>query len=261
MARVADGARIAADVEIGPCCVVGPDVELRSGVRLLSHVSVTGVTSIGERTVVHPFASIGSPPQSLGYRGGATRLTVGADCLIRESVTMNTGTEDGGGITTVGDRGYFMSYAHVGHDCHVGNDVIFANNATLGGHTTIGDHVFIGGLAATHQFTHVGAHAMISGLTGVRGDVIPFAIAAGTFSRLSGINVVGMRRRKFSNETIRGVRAAFHRLFDGEGKAVDRADAVEKEFSGNDAVAQIVAFLRSKRDNRPLCMPGDHKQD
>ena len=210
-ARVADGARLADDVEVGPYCVIGAQVEVRSGVRLLSHVNLAGITVVGERTVIYPFASLGTPPQSFGYGGEPTRLVIGPDCSIRESVTMNTGTAQGGGVTEVGARGYFMPYCHVAHDCRIGSDVVFANSATLGGHCTIGDHVNIGGLTAVHQHTRIGAHAMISGITGLRGDVIPFGIAAGSFARLSGINVVGMRRRKFPRESIRAVRSAWKR--------------------------------------------------
>jgi UDP-N-acetylglucosamine acyltransferase len=170
---------------------------------------------------------------------------------------MNIGTEDGGGVTEVGDRGFFMAYSHVGHDCRVGNDVVFANCATLGGHCAVGEHVFIGGLSAAHQFTRIGDHAMISGLSGLRGDVIPFGIAAGAFARLSGVNVVGMKRRKFSNETIRAVRAAYRLLFFSEGILERRLEAVEASFGTEKAVAQIVAFIRAARD-RPLCSPGSH---
>ena len=258
-ARVADGARLADDVEVGPYCIVGPQAELLAGVRLLSHVNITGVTRIGERTTVYPFASLGTPPQSTSYRGGATKLLIGADCLIRESVTMNTGTEDGGGVTQVGDRGFFMSYSHVGHDCIVGNDVVFANEATLAGHCVVDDYVVISGLSAAHQFTHVGAHAMISGLTGLRGDVIPFAMAVGPSARLAGINVVGMRRRQFSKEAIRAVRLAYRALFFGAGDLQQRTAAVEKEFGGEPAVAQIIAFVRRKR-RRPLCFPGSETE-
>jgi UDP-N-acetylglucosamine acyltransferase len=253
-ARVADGARLADDVEVGPYCIIGPDVELTSGVRLLSHVNVSGVTIVGERTVIYPFASIGTPPQSFTYNGEPTRLTIGPDCCIRESVTMNTGTHQGGGVTEVGSRGYFMPYCHVAHDCKIGSDVVFANSATLGGHCVVGDHVNIGGLAAVHQFTRIGAHAMISGITGLRGDVIPFGLAAGAFARLSGINVVGMRRRKFPQASIRAVRNAFHLLFSGEGLLEQRITAVETQFGGDEAVAQIVKFVR-QGGNRPLCHP------
>lgn len=253
-ARVSEGARLAEDVEIGPYCVVGPQVELKSGVRLLSYVNVVGATTIGERTVVYPFASLGTPPQSIAYRGTPTLLVVGADCVIREGVTMNTGTEEGQGVTTVGDRGFFMAYSHVAHDCHVGNDVIFANNATLGGHCVVGDHVFIGGLAAIHQFTHIGAHAMIGGMSGVSSDVIPFGLANGITARLRGINVVGMRRRNFSEQTIRTVRAAYRRLFLSDGPWDERIQAVETQFGGDVAVAQIITFVRKTR-KRSLCLP------
>ena len=138
-ARVADGARIGGGVEIGPSCLVGSQVELKDGVRLIAHVNVTGVTTIGEATVVYPFVSLGTPPQSAHYRGGATQLVIGARCELREGVTMNTGTEDGGGITRVGDRCLFMVASHVAHDCDIGDDVTFANNAVLGGHVSVGD--------------------------------------------------------------------------------------------------------------------------
>jgi UDP-N-acetylglucosamine acyltransferase len=254
-ARVAEGARLADDVEVGPYCVIGSGVELRAGVRLLSHVHLAGTTTVGERTIVYPFASLGTPPQSVGYGGEPTRLMIGADCTIRESVTMNTGTVQGGGVTEVGDRGYYMAYSHVGHDCRVGSDVVFANSATLGGHCTIGDHVFIGGLAAVHQFTRVGDQAMISGVSGVRDDVIPFGIAAGAFARLSGVNMVGMRRRKFPPETIRAVRNAYRALFFGEGLLAQRIETVETRFGADPAVAQIVSFVRDAQ-NRSLCRPG-----
>jgi UDP-N-acetylglucosamine acyltransferase len=258
-ARVADGAQLADDVEIGPYCVVGPQVELHAGVRLLSHVNIAGVTRIGERTAVYPFASLGTPPQSTGYRGGATKLIIGADCVIREGVTMNAGTEDGGGVTQIGDRGFFMNCCHVGHDCIVGNDVVFVTQAGLAGHCVVDDHVVISGLSAAHQFTHIGAHAMISGLTGLRGDVIPFAMAVGPSARLAGINVVGMRRRQFSKEAVRAVRMAYRALFFGAGDLEQRTATVEKQFGSEPAVAQIVAFVRRKR-RRPLCFPGSDEE-
>lgn len=151
-ARVADGARIGEGVEIGPYCTIGPQVELAAGVRLISHVHITGVTTVGEGTVVYPFASLGTPPQSVHYRGGATRLDIGPQCEIRENVTMNRGTEDGGGVTRVGARCFFMVGSHVAHDCQVGEAVTFANLVTLGGHVHIGANAFLGGLVAVHQY-------------------------------------------------------------------------------------------------------------
>jgi len=258
-AQIEPGAAIGREVSIGPYCVIGPDVVIGDGCRLLAQVHLAGHTTIGPRTVIYPFASLGTAPQSAGYRGGPTRLVIGADCNIRESVTMNVGTEDGGGLTQVGDRGFFMAYSHVGHDCQVGNDAIFANSATLGGHCNVGAHAFIGGLSAAHQFTRIGAHAMIGGVSGLRGDVIPFGIAAGDFARLRGVNVVGMKRRKFSSATIRAVRSAYRLLFFAKGALMDRLDAVETEFGQDEAVAQIIAFVRDARD-RPLCVPGSYHE-
>jgi UDP-N-acetylglucosamine acyltransferase len=257
-AVVVSGAELADDVEIGPYCTVGPNVELRSGVRLMSHVNVDGHTLIKERTTIYPFASLGTPPQSLSYRGSPTRLTIGEGCVIRESVTMNTGTEDGGGITVVGDRGFFMAYSHVGHDCRVGNDVVFANCAALGGHCIVDDYVFIGGLTAVHQHTRIGAQAMLGGMSLARGDIIPYGLMMTT--ELRGVNITGMRRRKLSRDTIDAVRAAYKRLFFGAGTFAQRVDATEAELGGNQAVAQIVAFIRGGH-NRPLCLPGKRHED
>jgi UDP-N-acetylglucosamine acyltransferase len=254
------GADIGPDVSIGPYCIVGPHAVIAPGCRLIAHVHVTGHTTIGARTVLYPFVSLGTPPQSVKYRGGATRLIIGADCDLRESVTMNTGTEDGGGQTTVGDRGLFMAYSHVGHDCQVGHDVTFANAATLAGHCTIGDHVFMGGLTAVHQFTRVGAHAMIAGMTGVRSDVIPFAVATGVYARLRGLNVIGLKRGGFSHQTLHLIRSAYHKLFFDEGLFNARLDVVEAKFGRDPAVAQMVAFVRAG-SARSLCQPGGRHED
>jgi len=252
--RVSDGARIADDVEIGPFCTVGPDVELRSGVRLLSHVNLSGVTSIGERTLIYPFASLGTPPQSNGNRGGATRLTVGSECRIREGVTMGTGTEDGGAVTTVGDRCFFMANSHVGHDCHVGNGVTFANGAVLGGHVVIGDHAFIGGNAAVHQFVRIGEGAMIGGLSGITRDVIPFGFAFGPKADLVGLNTVGLKRRKFARADLHRIRRAYRTLFFGEGVFAARLQQASDEFSSDAVIGKIIAFIRDG-GSRPLMMP------
>ena len=259
-ARVASGAVIGNDVTIGPFCVIGPHVVLGDGCRLIAHVHVTGRTTIGPRTVIYPFASLGTPPQSTRYRGGDTRLIIGADCDLRESVTMNIGTEDGGGVTTVGDRGFFMANSHVAHDCHVGNDVTFANCATLGGHVEVGDGVVIGGLSAVHQFTRVGSFAMIGGVAGVRGDVIPFGLANGDYARLEGLNLVGLKRRKFSRERIQAIRRAYQKLFLDPGQFAQRVDAAANEFAADETVMQIIAFIRAG-EHRPLCRPGRSRED
>ena len=210
-ARIEAGAVIGKDVSIGPYCTIGAHVSVGDGCRLIAHVNLTGHTTIGPRTVIHPFASLGSPPQSFSYRGGPTKLVVGADCDIRENVTMSTGTEDDRGITEVGDRCFFMVGSHVAHDCKVGNHVVFANNTVLGGHVTIGDHVVFGGGVAVRQFVRIGEGAMIVGLSGVRADVIPYGMAHGPLANLIGLNVVGMRRRGHSKADIHRVRRSLRR--------------------------------------------------
>lgn len=244
-ARVEDGAVVAPDAEIGPFCTVGRHVKIGSGCRLISHVNIAGHTTIGDACTIYPFASLGTPPQSLSYRGEPTTLEIGASCIIRESVTMNVGTVAGGGITQVGSRGFFMSYSHIGHDCIVGDDVIFANSATLGGHCQVGNNVFIGGLSAVHQFARIGSQAMIGGVSGVRGDVIPFAIASGQNAKLEGLNVIGMRRRKFTRERLHKVRAFYQQLFHGPGQFSDRVTALAGERDIDPAIAEILDFVTS----------------
>ena len=251
-ARIEAGATIGKDVAIGPYCTVGARVSIGDGCRLIAHVNLTGHTTIGPRTIIHPFASLGSPPQSLSYRGGPTRLVVGADCDIRENVTMSTGTEDGGGVTEVGDRCFFMVGSHVAHDCKVGSHVVFANNTLLGGHVTIGDHVVFGGAAAVRQFVRIGEGAMIVGLSGVRADVIPFGMAHGPLADLIGLNVVGMRRRGAAKADVHRVRSAYQSLFFGDGEFRSRVDRVAAEYSGEALVGKIIDFIRTAK--RPLTM-------
>lgn len=243
-ARVADGARLGDDVEIGPYCIVGPLVELRASVRLLSNVNITGVTTIGERTTVYPFASLGTPPQSTKYRGGATRLIVGAQCDIREGVTMNTGTEDDRGVTKVGDRCFFMVGSHVGHDCVVGNDVTLANNTVLGGHVTVGDFVTFGGGVAVRQFSRIGDGAMIVGLSGIRADVIPWGMAFGHLANLVGLNVVGLRRRGFKKPDMHGLRQAYEAIFFGPGTFRERFDHLAAQ-SNTPLIEAMLAFIKA----------------
>lgn len=255
-ARIEDGAVIGDDVEIGPFCIVGPNATIGARCRLVSHVSVTGHTTIGEGCTIYPFASLGAPPQDLGYRGEPTRLEIGAGCTIRESVTMNLGTVKGGGLTKVGERGFYMAYSHVGHDCQVGSDVIFANSATLGGHCEVGDFVYFGGLSAAHQFVRIGAQAMIAGCSGLRHDVIPFGIASGQFAHLEGLNVVGMRRRKFGHARLQTIRAFYQDLFHTTGLFADRLARVQPRAADDPAIAEILKFI-GDGGKRPLCMPPD----
>jgi len=251
-ARIAAGAAIGRDCSIGPYCTIGRDVALGDGCRLMSHVNIGGHTAIGARTVIYPFASLGTPPQSVKYRGGATRLLVGADCEIREHVTINTGTEDGGGLTQVGDRCFLLIGSHVGHDCKVGNNVTIANNVMLGGHVEIGDHVVFGGGAAVRQFVRIGQGAMIVGLSGARADVIPWGAVQGPLANLVGLNVIGLRRRGTAKSEILALRRAYEALFFGTGEFRARLDQLEAECGGEPLVAEMIAFIRS--GTRPLTM-------
>ena len=253
-ARVDSAAVIGHDVSIGPYCVIGPHVVIGDGCKLVAHVHVTGRTHIGPRTVIYPFASLGTPPQSVHYHGEPTRLVIGADCEIREGVTMNIATT-ARGETTVGDRCFLMANSHVAHDCIVGNNVTFAQGATLGGHCEVGDLVFLGGLCAVHQFTRLGESAMIGGVSGVRGDVIPFGLANGDVAHLDGVNVVGMKRRGFSRQWLHAVRSASRMLFDPScGAMPERLSALETQFADCEPVQKIVAFMRAAGE-RPICWP------
>ena len=251
-ARVADGAVLSPDVSIGPYCVIGPHVTLGEGVRLVAHVHITGHTSVGQRTVIYPFASLGTPPQSVKYKGGPTRLVLGADCDIRENVTMNIGTEDDRGITEVGNRCFLMAGSHVAHDCKVGNEVTFANNVVLGGHVSVGDNVMFGGQAAVRQFVRVGEGAMIVGLAGVRADIIPFGTAQGPLADLIGLNVVGLRRQGQSKADIHAIRRAYQAMFFGAGTFRERFAQVAETMGGHPLVDKIIGFVRS--GTRPLTM-------
>lgn len=257
-ARIAKGARIADHVEIGPYCIVGPSVEIKSGVRLLSHVNLSGVTTVGEGTTIYPFASVGAAPQSLRYKGGATRLVIGANCQIRENVTINTGTEEGGGVTVIGDDCLFMAGAHVAHDCILGSRIVFANNAVAAGHVEIADYAILGGYSGVHQFVRIGESAMIGAHSLVTQDVIPFGFVVGRVGRLSGINVIGMTRRGMSKGDIRTVRLAYKALFEGEGEFADRVEAVNAQFGDSPQVAKVVAFVRPAK--RPIMKTKVHQR-
>ena len=251
-ARIAAGAVIGRGVVIGPFCTVGPNVAIGDGCVLASHVNIAGHTTIGPRNKIQPFASLGTPPQSVGYRGEPTRLVVGADNDIREHVTMNTGTAADRGITQVGDGCMFMVNSHVAHDCTVGNKVTFANNAVLGGHVTVGDNVVFGGGVAVRQFVRIGEGAMLVGLSGIRADIIPYGMAHGPLANHVGLNVVGMRRRGLSKADIHRVRDAYQALFFGAGEFRARVEQVAADFAGEPLVMKIVDFIRAGK--RPLTM-------
>ncbi len=235
-AIVEDGAQIGAGVRIGPFCTIGAHVSLGDGCDLKSHVVVAGHTSIGARTTIFPFAVIGHAPQDLKYAGEPSTLTVGTDCIIREGVTMHPGTGHGTMKTVVGDRCFFLAYAHVAHDCRVGNNVVMTNNAMIAGHCKIGDFAIIGGMSA------------------VENDVIPYGMAIGNRAYLAGLNIVGLRRRGFSRDKIHDLRRAYRLLFANEGTLVERVEDVGEEFAKHPIVHEILDFIRANSD-RSICTP------
>lgn len=259
-AIVEDGAKIGEGAKIGPYCLVGRDATLGDGVELVSHVVVAGTTSIGARTRIFPFASIGHQPQDLKFKGEPCSLTIGSDCIIREGVTMNPGTEGGGSVTTVGDHCAFLANSHVGHDCRVGSHVIFSNNVMLAGHCNVGDYAIIGGGAAVIQFARVGAHSFVGGMSGLENDLIPYGMALGNRARLSGLNIIGLQRRGFSRTDIHGLRRAYRLLFAAEGTLLERLEDVAEEFKGQPIVDEIISFIRAG-GKRSLCTPYSDKDE
>jgi UDP-N-acetylglucosamine acyltransferase len=257
-ACIKPGAVIGHGAAIGPYCVIGAHAVIGDDCKLAAHVHVAGHTMIGPRTAIYPYASLGTPPQSTKYRGGPTRLVVGADCDIREGVTMNTGTEDDRGVTSVGDRCMLMVGSHIAHDCVVGNDVTFANNVVLGGHVAVGDFSVFGGQAAVRQFVRIGEGAMITGLSGVRADVIPFGLVEGERARLVGLNVVGMLRRGWKKADVHRLRKAYAALFFGEGTFRERIEAVGRAYAEDSLVSKLINFIKS--GSRPLTMAVNRPQ-
>lgn len=249
LAVVEPGAEIGSGVRIGPFCHVGPDVVLGDNVELVSHVVVTGATTLGPGTRVFPQATLGGLPQNLKHKGGRTTLVIGKNTIIREGVTMHVGSDTSTGATTVGDNGFFMAYVHVAHDCVIGNNVTMANNATLAGHCEIGDNVTIGGLTAVHQFARIGNNAFLGGCSAVPGDVIPFGLAFGNLAKLRGLNVVGMRRAGLAKSDVHQVRKGYQAIFDRARPIDENLECVKAEFAGSALVMNIVAFLsgRGKR--------------
>ncbi|MCE3233190.1 MAG: lpxA [Rickettsiaceae bacterium] len=253
-AIIGDGAQLGSNVEIGPYSVVGPNVKLGDNVKLHSHVVVEGYTTIGEGTRIFPFASIGHIPQDLKYKGEKSTLEIGKNNTIREHVTMNPGTEGDAMITKVGDNCLFMMASHVAHDCVVGDNVILANNATLAGHVKVGDFAIIGGLSAIHQHVRIGHHAMIGGMSGIENDVIPYGQAMGERASLCGLNLVGLKRRKFDRDDITTLRKAYRLLFSQEGTLQERIDDASEMFKNNHGVMEIIEFIRANT-SRAICQP------
>jgi UDP-N-acetylglucosamine acyltransferase len=259
-AIVAPGATIEDGARIGPWCQIGPDAVIGAGAELMSHVVVDGATRIGAQAVLFPFCTVGLAPQDLKYRGEPTRCEIGARTQVREHCTIHRGTVTGTGITRVGADCLLMAVAHVAHDCTLGNGVVVANNVVMGGHVEIGDNAVVGGAAAIHQFVRIGRAAMIGGISGVEGDVIPFGSVIGNRARLAGLNIVGLRRRGFDKAQIRSLRIAFRHLFHGPGVFAERFASLRHSAPDNALVAEMLDFI-ANTGRRGLIRTAVHADD
>lgn len=244
-------AKIGTGVQIGPFCVIGAGAQVGDRCRILSSTVIDGDTELGADNVVGPLASIGGPPQDLKYADEPTRLVVGSGNRIREYVTMNRGTEGGGGVTRVGDGGLFMAYAHVAHDCVVGDNTIFANAATLAGHVEVGDHATVGAYSGVHQFCRVARHAFIGGYSVVTQDALPWVITVGNRAKAYGLNSVGLKRLGYSRETIRAIKDCYNLLFRSKLKIGEALDKAEAELGDSEQVRYFIEFVRSSK--RGVC--------
>lgn len=249
LALVDPKAKLAEDVEIGPFCTVGPDVTLGKGTRLISHVSIDGWTEVGERNVFFPFGMIGAVPQDLKYKGERTKLEIGNDNVIRESVSLHLGTQQGGGVTKIGHHNLIMALVHIGHDCIIGNHCIIATSTGIAGHAILEDHVILGGMTGVGQFIRIGAHSYIGGQSGVEKDIPPFVIAVGSRPiAVKGVNIVGLRRRGFASDTISKILESI--------KLWTRADVekerclleIESQYGDVEEVQQLLSFIKKSEN-------------
>ena len=246
-------AKIGKEIKIGPFCYIGPSVTLEDNVELVSNVHIEGNTKIGKGTKIFPFASIGTEPQDLKFEGEINSIEIGENNTIREYVTINPGTKGGGGKTKIGNNNLFMISSHVAHDCQIGNNVVIANNVPLGGHVVIEDSVVIGGNSAVQQFTRIGRLAMIGGMTGVLKDVIPFGLSFGNRNYLRGINLIGLKRKKYENKKILELDEAFKKIFSSKNLH-ENLSKINGEYKENDLVKEVITFIE-KDKKRPICTP------
>ncbi|WP_455474656.1 acyl-ACP--UDP-N-acetylglucosamine O-acyltransferase [Bartonella sp. B30(2025)] len=253
-AFVEKGAQLGENVLIGPFCHVGSEVIIGDGCTLMSHVVIMGNTTLGANSIVFSHAVLGGDPQNNKHNGGCTTLSIGKNCTIREGVTMHRGSDSSVGMTVVGDNCQFFCYAHVAHDCSVGNNVTFANNVMIAGHVTIGDHVIIGGGSAVHQFVRVGHHAFIGGVSALVGDLIPYGMAVGVHAKLSGLNIVGMKRAGFERKDIHTLRHAVAMLFDRSKPFKERVNDVFSFYSTSQPALDVIKFIRED-GKRFYCTP------
>ena len=246
-------AKISDNVKIGPYCFIGPEVEIGAGTILHSHVNIVGNTKIGKNNQIYPFSSIGTPPQDLKYKGEKNSLIIGNNNKFREYVNINPGTEQGGGITRVGDNNLFMVYCHIAHDCLISDNIVLANNVQVGGHVTIQNNAIVGGSCAIHQFSRIGEASMVGGMTGVLSDVIPFGLSMGNRNNLMGLNLIGLRRSKVSNENIKKIQLAYEIIFKTPSFR-ENIEGLNSDLKNNEFVKKILNFINSDK-KRPISLP------
>jgi len=249
--------KISENVEIGPYCVIGPDVEIESNSKLHSHVSINGNTKIGKNNEIFPFVSIGTPPQDLKYKGEKNSIIIGDNNKFREYVNINPGTSQGGTITKIGSNNLLMVYCHVAHDCNIGDNIVLANNVQVGGHVIIEDNAIVGGSCAIHQFSRIGRLAMVGGMTGVLSDVIPFGLSLGNRNNLVGLNLIGLRRAKISNQDITILQKFYNLVFTNQNFR-SNIDNLNADIRDNKYVKIIIDFINSDK-KRPISLPENIK--
>jgi len=256
-AIISETSKIADNVEIGPYSLIGPNVKIENNTKIHSHVNIVGNTSIGSGNEIFSFASIGTPPQDLKYKGEKNSIIIGDNNKFREYVNINPGTEQGGGITKIGNNNLFMVYSHIAHDSNVSNNVVLANNVQVGGHVFIQDNAIVGGSCAIHQFSRIGESSMIGGMTGVLSDVIPFGLSLGNRNDLLGLNLIGLRRAKISNENIKIMQQAYDIIFKSKNFR-SNIDNLSFEIKNNRFVNKIINFINSDK-KRPISLPENIK--
>ena len=250
-------AKISSNVKIGPYSIIGPDVEIEENTIIHSHVNLEGNTKIGKNNQIFPFSSIGTPPQDLKYKGEKNKLIIGDNNRFREYVNINPGTEKGGGLTRIGDNNLFMVYCHVAHDCNISNNIVLANNVQVGGHVKIEKNAVVGGSCAIHQFSRIGESAMIGGMTGVLSDVIPFGLSMGNRNNLMGLNLIGLRRSKVSNENIKKIQTMYEIVFKSKNFR-ENIDSLDLNLKNNEFIKKIINFINSDK-KRPISLPPNIK--
>jgi len=256
-AIISETSQVADNVDIGPYSIIGPKVKIASNTKIHSHVSIIGDTSIGTGNEIFPFASIGTPPQDLKYKGEKNSIIIGNNNKLREYVNINPGTEQGGGITKIGNNNLLMVYCHVAHDCKISNNIVLANNVQVGGHVNIQDNAIVGGSCAIHQFSRIGESSMVGGMTGVLSDVIPFGLSLGNRNNLVGLNLIGLRRAKVSNENIKIIQEAYNIIFKTENFRSNIVN-LSPEAKKNEFVDKIINFISADK-KRPISIPENIK--